>query len=77
MARLLIARKEPLTREGFFKNAGEVETLVDRMTDLSQHPDSVELQKELNIGPDVLDAKIRQQEFRNWIDYQVLPSLVR
>ena len=77
MARLLVARKEPLTQEGFFKVTSEVEKLVEKMTELSQHPDLVELQKEINIGPDVLDPKIRQQEFRNWIDYQVLPSLAR
>lgn len=75
MARLLIARKEPLTKEGFFKAESEVETLVDNMIALSKNPQSQELRQLLKIGDDVLTREIRQQEFRNWVDYLVLPSM--
>lgn len=75
MARLLIARKEPLTNEGFFKTQDEVEVLAGKMIDLTRRPDNQELRIELKIGDDILDPRIRQQELRNWIDYLVLPSL--
>lgn len=75
MARLLIARKEPLTNEGFFKTQDEVEVLAGKMIDLTRRPDNQELRSELKIGDDILDPRIRQQELRNWIDYLVLPSL--
>ncbi|MGE5265618.1 MAG: type 1 glutamine amidotransferase [Acidobacteriota bacterium] len=74
MARLLIARKEPLTNEGFFKAQEDVERLAANMIELSRHPDSKELRQSLKIGDDILTPEIRQQELRNWIDYLVLPS---
>ena len=77
MARLLIARKEPLTNEGFFKAQEEVEKLAANMIELSRHPDSKELRRSLQIGDDILTPEIRQQELRNWIDYLVLPSRAR
>ncbi len=75
MARLLIARKEPLTKEGFFKTESEVETLANKMIALSNNPESQELRKTLKIGDDILTTQIRQQELRNWVDYLVLPSM--
>jgi GMP synthase (glutamine-hydrolysing) len=75
MARLLIARKEPLTNEGFFKKQEEVEQLAANMMQLYQHPDDKKLREMLKIGDDILDKQIRQQELRNWIDYLVLPSM--
>ncbi len=74
MARLLIARKEPLTNEGFFKKQEGVEQLAANMIQLSQHPDDKKLREMLKIGDDILTKQIRQQELRNWIDYLVLPS---
>ena len=74
MARLLIARKEPLTNEGFFKKQEEVEQLAANMMQLYQHPDDKKLREMLKIGDDILTKQIRQQELRNWIDYLVLPS---
>ena len=75
MARLLIARKEPLTKEGFFKAETEVEQLAGKLIELYQHPDNQSLRSELKIGDDILGKPIRQQELRNWVDYLVLPSL--
>lgn len=77
MARLLIARRAALVKEGFFKDEPEVEALAAKMIELYNRPDSLELQAELNIGPDILDPGIRQVELRNWIDNLVLPSLNR
>lgn len=77
MARLLIARKQYLVKEGFFQEESEVEELSRKMVELSEQPENTQLQKELKIGPDVLDKSIRQQELRNWIDHLVLPSRAR
>ncbi len=77
MARLLIARKEPLTNEGFFAATTEVEKLAADMIQLSKQTDSQALRSQLRIGDDILDTAIRQLELRNWIDYLVLPSLDR
>ncbi|MBI5651679.1 MAG: type 1 glutamine amidotransferase [Chloroflexi bacterium] len=75
MARLLIARKQPLTDEGFFKATDEVETLSANLIELYKNPESKQLRELLKIGDDILGKPIRQQELRNWVDYLVLPSL--
>jgi GMP synthase (glutamine-hydrolysing) len=75
MARLLIARKQPLTDEGFFKATSDVETLAANLIELYKNPESQQLRELLKIGDDILGKPIRQQELRNWVDYLVLPSL--
>jgi len=77
MARLIAARAEPLVREGFFETTEQVRAYARQMHELHDHPDSQKLRQELNIGDDILDAGIREQELRNWIDHLVLPSLKR
>jgi GMP synthase (glutamine-hydrolysing) len=73
MARLLVARKRPLTDEGFFNEEAEVEQLVNKMTSLAQEPGNAALRQELNIGADILDDGIRQAELRNWLHHLVVP----
>jgi len=34
-----------------------------------------QLRKKLNIGDDITDRQIREQELRNWIDHLVIPNL--
>ncbi|MCL4393324.1 MAG: type 1 glutamine amidotransferase [Chloroflexi bacterium] len=75
MARLLIARKQPLTDEGFFHSTDEVDKLAENMIELYKRPDSKPLRDLLKIGDDILTTQIRQQELRNWVDYLVLPSM--
>ncbi len=77
MARLLIARKKPLTEEGFFGQEAEVERMVGKMTDLSQHPDNGALRQELKVTDDVLSDRVRQAELRNWLGHLVVPSMRR
>jgi GMP synthase (glutamine-hydrolysing) len=77
MARLIAARAKPLIREGFFETTEEVQAYADKMRTLHQQPDSEALRQELRVGDDILDAEIREQELRNWIDHLVLPSLER
>jgi GMP synthase (glutamine-hydrolysing) len=75
MARLLIARKKPLTEEGFFREEAEVERYVERLTALSQHPDDTALRQELKIGSDILGSEIREAELRNWLHHLVVPQM--
>jgi GMP synthase (glutamine-hydrolysing) len=77
MARLIAARAKPLIGEGFFETTEEVQAYADKMRTLHQQPDSEALRQELRVGDDILDAEIREQELRNWIDHLVLPSLER
>jgi GMP synthase (glutamine-hydrolysing) len=77
MARLIAARAQPLIGEGFFETTEEVQAYAGKMRMLHQQPDSEILRQELRVGDDILDAEIREQELRNWIDRLVLPSLKR
>ncbi|MFQ5401599.1 MAG: type 1 glutamine amidotransferase [Anaerolineae bacterium] len=74
MARLLIARKKYLVREGFFDEVSEVETLVEQMTELAQKPDDQALRQQLQVHSDILDDEIRQAEVRNWLQHLVIPE---
>ena len=75
MARLISARAELLVKEGFFATADEVQIYAGKMSALYRDPNSQVLRKELEVGDDILEAEIREQELRNWIDHLVLPSL--
>jgi GMP synthase (glutamine-hydrolysing) len=75
MARLISARAEPLVKEGFFDSVNDVRTYAAKMHELHRKPDSIELRSDLNVGDDILDTEIRQQELRNWINYLVLPGI--
>jgi len=77
MARLIAARAEPLVREGFFETIDAVQAYAGKMHALHQQPDSEALRQELGVGDDILEAEIREQELRNWIDHLVLPATKR
>ena len=74
MARLIVAREDRLVKEGFFANSQDLAALVARMEALSQQPERMDLRWQLGIDDDVLDQSIRQLEFRNWVDYLVIPT---
>ena len=74
MAPLLIARREALTKEGFFGSEAEVERYAGRLMELSNTPEDEHLRRELKIGSDILDPHIRETELRNWIDRLVIPD---
>ncbi len=75
MARLIIARWSALVKEGFFENEAEVTTLVEKMTALSKNPQNAALRQELNVGDDILDDAIRQNEVKNWLEQLVFPTM--
>lgn len=73
MGRLIAARAEALVAEGFFTDAADVQEYASKMDALHHTPASRELRKALDIGEDIIDQQIREQELRNWLDYLVLP----
>jgi GMP synthase (glutamine-hydrolysing) len=72
MACLIVAREEKLTKAGFFRSHEDMVQLVDKMKTLAKEPDREDLRWQLAIDDDVLDDTIRQCEFVNWINKQVL-----
>lgn len=74
MARLIVAREPKLTRESFFRDHAELESLVGHMERLFADPSRKDLRWLLGIDDDLLDDRIRQQEFANWIEKLVLPT---
>jgi GMP synthase (glutamine-hydrolysing) len=75
MAKLIAARATPLINEGFFLNQDEVAQYAEDMADLYNNESDKNLQQKLDIGQDIIDAQIREQELRNWIDHLVLPNM--
>ena len=74
MARLTVARGELLMNEGFYSDTSELEAQVAAMEALAAAPDRKDLRWQLAIDDDVLDAGIRQAEFRNYLAKLVAPT---
>ena len=72
MARLISARAQPLVNEGIFATTDDVQAYARKMYALYDNPGSAQLREELDIGDDIINEEIREQELRNWIDYLVL-----
>lgn len=75
MAKLIAARTVPLTNEGFFPNQDAVYQYANDMTALHQNVKNEGLRRKLDIGDDIIDKQIREQELRNWINHLVIPNL--
>lgn len=74
MARLTVARAERLLNEGFVADQAAIDHLVERMEALAKQPHRKDLRWQLAIDDDVLDADVRQIEFRNWLNSLVKPT---
>jgi GMP synthase (glutamine-hydrolysing) len=74
MARLTVARTQRLLNEDFAKDQSEIDALVAKMEALAAEPQRKDLRWQLSIDDDVLDAGVRQAEFRNYIDKLVRPT---
>ena len=51
------------------KNFDQVTEYTQKLKKLHKESESLTLGKELDIGVGVLDAKIREQELRNWLEF--------
>ena len=75
MARLIVAREDVLTEQGFFANHEELQRMIDQMEQLYENPDSNNLRWQLGIDDDILSEEIRRIDFRNWLNNLVLPYI--
>jgi len=74
MARLIVARADPLIKEGFFADRAALEAKVHRMEALASDPSRKDLRWDVAVGDDILDDGIRQCELRNWVRKMVMPA---
>ena len=74
MARLIVARADPLIKEGFFADRAALEAKVQRMEALASDPSRKDLRWDVAVGDDILDDGIRQCELRNWVRKMVMPA---
>ncbi len=77
MARLTVARTQRLLNENFASDKAEIDDLVAKMEALAKEPQRKDLRWQLAIDDDVLDADVRQVEFRNYIEKLVKPIAAR
>ena len=69
MGRLISARSQALVNEGFFPTVEAVFAHAGKLIDLHKNPDSISLRQELNIGDDIIDPAIKEQELGNWLEF--------
>ena len=69
MGKLIAARAQPLVNEGFFTSVEDVADYAKIMETLYHDPDNTRLREQLDVGDDILNGTIREQELRNWMEY--------
>ncbi len=74
IACLILARSEILIALGFYQGHDELEAHVNRMKALCQSPHRKDLRWQLAIDDDLLDPRVRQGEFINWLNTFVPPK---
>ena len=74
MARLIIAREEKLTNEGYFKSHKDMVQYTNTLEAISKDPSRKDLRWMAAIDDDLLTDDIRQCEFVNWLQYEVLEN---
>jgi GMP synthase (glutamine-hydrolysing) len=72
VARLIIAREEKLTREGYFRNHDDMISYVTDLETIYKDHSRKDLRWKLAIDDDLLSDDIRELEFKNWINKQVI-----
>ncbi len=75
MARLISAREEKLMKQGYFRSHQEMVDYVKDLETAFTDPSRKDLRWKYDIDDTVLSEDIRQLEFVNWINEQVLPTL--
>ena len=71
IARLIIAREEKLTNEGYFKNHEDMMNYVKNLETIYTDFSRKDLRWQYAIDDDLLSDEIRQLEFVNWLNNQV------
>ena len=74
IGRLIIAREEKLTREGYFNNHEDMIEYVKQLETIYKDPSRKDLRWKLGIDDDLLSGNIRELEFANWLNYMVISN---
>ena len=75
VARLIAAREELLTGEGYFTNHEDLTEYVDKLETIYKDPSRKDLRWKLAIDNDLLSDDIRELEFVNWLNKLVIPAM--
>jgi GMP synthase (glutamine-hydrolysing) len=73
MACLIQAREAILVKLGFYRDHDDLVAHVNRMTALCDAPQRKDLRWQLAVDDDILDPRVRQGEFINWLNTFVTP----
>ncbi len=74
IARLIAAREEILTKQGYFRNHEDLVSYVTDLETIYNDPGRKDLRWKYDIDDSVLSDEIREREFVNWIEKMVKPS---
>lgn len=74
MARLIVAREDRLTKQGFFEGHEDLAQYVEKLEALHANPGRKALRWQTGIDNTIIDRETRQREFINWIDKLALPT---
>lgn len=77
VAHLGVLRAPQLVRQGFFRDPADAEDFLRQLRELHADPARTDLVYRLGVDADVLDARLRTCEARNWLDRLVKPSVRR
>ncbi len=75
LARLIIAREEKLTREGYFNSHEDLTNFAEDLETIFKDPSRKDLRWKLAIDEDLLSDNIRELEFANWLNYRVVNKI--
>ena len=68
-------RREGLTRQGNFASLEDADQFIGKMQALHEAPETSHLRWQLGVDDDVLTARIKQHEVRNWLAVKIHPRL--
>ena len=72
MARLIVARADKLTSEGYFNSQVDMMNYINILETIANEPNRNDLRWMAGIDDDLLKDNIRQLEFVNWLKFEML-----
>ncbi len=72
MARLIVARANKLTSEGYFNSQDDIMNYINILETIANEPNRKDLRWMAGIDDDLLKDNIRQLEFVNWLKFEML-----
>ena len=72
MARLIVARADKLTSEGYFNSQVDMMNYINILETIAKEPNRKDLRWMAGIDDDLLKDNIRQLEFINWLKFEML-----